>query len=128
MRLKSILILSLMTLLCRMTCSAQDWQSLWKDYTTKFMDNQVRVIDPSRGDCTTSEGQAYGMFFALVADDRPRFDRLLHWTEQNLADGDLATHLPAWMWGRGPNNQWRALDNNSASDADIWMAYTLLEA
>lgn len=37
-------------------------------------------------------------------------------------------HLPAWMWGRAPNGQWRVLDNNSASDADVWMAYSLLEA
>ncbi|MGH9588269.1 MAG: cellulose synthase complex periplasmic endoglucanase BcsZ [Acidobacteriaceae bacterium] len=128
MRLKSILMLSLLTLICRMSCTAQSWQSLWKGYTAAFMDNQVRVIDHSRGDCTTSEGQAYGMFFALVANDRARFDSLLHWTEQNMAEGDLATHLPAWMWGRAANNQWRALDTNSASDADIWMAYTLLEA
>lgn len=128
MRLKPILILSLLSFICWTSCSGQDWQSLWKGYTAAFMDNQVRVIDHSRGDCTTSEGQAYGMFFALVANDHSRFDRLLHWTEQNLADGDLATHLPAWMWGRAPSNQWRALDNNSASDADIWMAYTLLQA
>lgn len=128
MRLKSILILSLMTLFFRMNSSAQDWQSLWKGYTARFMDNQIRVIDHSRGDCTTSEGQAYGMFFALVANDHSRFDGLLHWTEQNLAGGDLATHLPAWMWGHSANNQWGVLDKNSASDADIWMAYTLLEA
>lgn len=128
MRLKPILILSLLTLICRMSCSAQTWQSLWKGYTAAFMDNQVRVIDHSRDDCTTSEGQAYGMFFALVANDRSRFDGLLRWTEQNMAGGDLATHLPAWMWGRTANNQWRALDTNSASDADIWMAYTLFEA
>lgn len=128
MRLKSILILSLIALIFQMSCSAQNWQSLWKGYTARFMDNQARVIDHSRGDCTTSEGQAYGMFFALVANDHARFDSLLHWTEQNLAGGDLATHLPAWMWGHSKNNQWRVLDNNSASDADIWMAYTLLEA
>ncbi len=128
MRLKPILILSLMTLIGRMSCSAQDWQSLWKNYTATFMDNQVRVIDHSRGDCTTSEGQAYGMFFSLVANDRSRFDGLLRWTEHNLAGGDIATHLPAWMWGRDPNHQWRVLDSNSAADADVWMAYTLLEA
>lgn len=104
------------------------WPALWKSYTTGFMDNQVRVIDHDAGDRTTSEGQAYGMFFALVANDRSHFDGLLRWTEQNLAGGDLSAHLPAWLWGRGPDNQWRALDTNSASDADMWMAYTLLEA
>ena len=109
-------------------CLAQDWPSLWKNYAAKFMDNQIRVIDHDAGDRTTSEGQAYAMFFALVANDRSRFDRLLHWTETNLASGDLTTHLPAWSWGKGPGGKWAVLDSNSASDADLWMAYTLLEA
>ena len=109
-------------------CYAQDWQQLWKGYTAAFMDNQVRVIDHDAGDRTTSEGQAYAMFFALIANDRSRFDGLLHWTETNLASGDLATHLPAWLWGRDKNNKWGVLDSNSASDADVWMVYTLLEA
>jgi endoglucanase len=68
------------------------------------------------------------MFFALAANDRARFDGLLRWTESNLASGDLTSHLPAWLWGRGPDNQWGVLDDNSASDADVWLAYTLLEA
>src|SRR5947208_5042715 len=87
-------------------CIAQDWTSLWKSYVAGFMDNQVRVIDHDAGDRTTSEGQAYGMFFALVANDRSRFGGLLRWTEQNLAANDLTAHLPAWLWGRGDNNQW----------------------
>lgn len=127
MRLKIFAIL-LLAAFVGVDCPAQDWQSLWKSYTAGFMDNQVRVIDHDAGDRTTSEGQAYGMFFALVANDRSRFDGLLRWTEQNLAQNDLANHLPAWLWGKGANNQWGVLDNNSASDADIWMAYTLMEA
>jgi endoglucanase len=107
---------------------AQDWPSLWRSYVVGFMDNQVRVIDHDAGDRTTSEGQAYGMFFALVANDRAHFDRLLRWTEQNLAAGDLSANLPAWLWGHNAKNQWGVLDKNSASDADIWMAYTLFEA
>ncbi len=115
-------------LLTGASCRAQDWHSLWKGYTARFMDSQVRVIDHDAGDRTTSEGQAYAMFFALVADDRSRFDGLLHWTETNLAAGDLSTHLPAWSWGKGANDKWGVLDSNSASDADVWMAYILLEA
>jgi hypothetical protein len=34
------------------------------------------------------------MFFALVANDRARFDGLLRWTELNLASDDLTAHLP----------------------------------
>jgi endo-1,4-beta-D-glucanase Y len=127
MNLHRILTLFLVTLI-QGSCAAQDWPALWKSYVTGFMDNQVRVIDHDADDRTTSEGQAYGMFFALVANDRSRFDGLLHWTEQNLAEKDLAANLPAWLWGHGKNNQWGVLDRNSASDADLWMAYTLLEA
>jgi endo-1,4-beta-D-glucanase Y len=127
MRLKLILTLCLMTII-QASCGAQEWPTLWRSYVAGFMDDQVRVIDHSAGDRTTSEGQAYGLFFALVADDRSHFDGLLRWTERNLAGGDLAGHLPAWLWGRGQNNQWGVLDSNSAADADLWMAYTLLEA
>ncbi len=96
-------------------CIAQDWTALWKSYAAGFMDNQIRVIDHDSGDRTTSEGQAYAMFFALVANDRSRFDGLLHWTEINLASGDLTSHLPGWSWGKNPSNKWGVLDNNSAS-------------
>ena len=37
-------------------------------------------------------------------------------------------HLPAWLWGKNKDGQWKVLDTNSASDADVWMAYTLIEA
>ena len=111
-----------------MSCAAPEWPRLWNGYAAAFMDDQIRVIDRDAGDRTTSEGQAYAMFFALVANDRPRFDALLGWTEHNLASGDLSARLPAWLWGRDQNDQWGVLDTNSASDADVWMAYTLLEA
>ena len=110
------------------SCAAQEFPPLWRSYTSAFMDNQVRVIDHDASDRTTSEGQAYAMFFALVANDRARFDSLLRWTELNLASGDLTTHLPSWLWGRRANGEWGVIDANSASDADVWMAYTLLEA
>src|SRR5258707_8801314 len=127
--MKRNVLLSLFLLIMPNTaCVAQDWLALWKSYTTAFMDNQIRVIDHDAGDRTTSEGQAYAMFFALVANDRRRFDRLLHWTEANLASGDLSLHLPAWLWGKDPDGKWGVLDSNSASDADVWMAYTLEEA
>lgn len=127
MKLKSIVLLCLIFVV-HASSHAQDWPSLWRSYVSVFMDNQVRVIDHDAGDRTTSEGQAYGMFFALVANDRQHFDGLLRWTEQNLAAGDLSANLPAWLWGHDADNQWHVLDRNSAADADIWMAYTLLEA
>jgi endoglucanase len=107
--------------------NAQKWP-LWESYNRYVVDDQGRVIDHSAQDRTTSEGQAYAMFFALVANDRIRFDKLLRWTEINLAGGDLRLHLAAWRWGRSPDGTWKILDPNPASDADLWMAYSLLEA
>ncbi len=109
-------------------CKHGPWQ-LWQSFSSRFIDpDSGRVIDFNAGDHTTSEGQAYALFFALAANDRPTFDHVLAWTQTNLAAGDLSAHLPAWLWGKGKDGQWKVLDANSASDADVWMAYSLIEA
>ena len=66
-------------------CRAEQQWPLWQHYRERFLDASGRVIDHSAGDKTTSEGQAYGMFFALVVNDRKSFDQMLRWTEDNLA-------------------------------------------
>jgi endoglucanase len=109
-------------------CHAQQAWPLWEAYTKRFLDDQGRVIDRSANDRTTSEGEAYAMFFALVDNDAKHFEKLLNWTEANLAGGDLTLRLPAWEWGKNASGEWKILDDNSASDADLWMAYSLMEA
>lgn len=108
-------------------CKRVSWP-LWNAYSARYIDPQGRVFDPRSDQHSTSERQAYAMFFALVANDRAHFDRLLAWTEVNLAKGDLALHLPAWYWARDNDGKWKIQDPNSASDADVWIAYTLIEA
>ncbi|WP_109127039.1 cellulose synthase complex periplasmic endoglucanase BcsZ [Dyella sp. C11] len=108
----------------------------WDHFKQGMVSADGRVIDASTPEqVTVSEGQAYALFFALVANDRAMFDRVLNWTQNNLAQGDLTKHLPAWQWGRHEAKDgdksapaWGVLDSNPASDADIWIAYTLLEA
>lgn len=101
----------------------------WDVFKKNFISKDGRVVD-GRTDVmqTTSEGQAYALFFALVANDQATFEQLLNWTVNNLADGDLASHLPAWSWGKTIGGMWGVLDANSASDADLWIAYALGEA
>lgn len=111
------------------TCPWPDWDA----FRRNTISQDGRVIDASTDQqVTVSEGQAYGLFFALVANDRATFDRLLAWTENNLAQGDLIAHLPAWIWGKRTEDEqagtWGVIDRNPASDADVWIAYTLLEA
>jgi len=101
---------------------------LWHAYESRFISGDGRVIDPYGNNWTTSEGQSYAMFFALVNNDRARFDSLLHWTESNLAQGDLNTHLPSWSWGQAKDGNWGVIDPNPASDSDLWIAYDLVEA
>ncbi len=123
-----ILIAALTMLAVTGGCKDSSWP-LWHSYSARFIDPASgRVFDPSGDQHSTSEGQAYALFFALAADDRATFDRVLAWTQTNLAQGDLGTHLPAWLWGKNKAGQWKILDANSASDADIWIAYSLLEA
>lgn len=101
----------------------------WDAFKKNFISKEGRVVDGSTEAMkTTSEGQSYAMFFALVANDRATFERLLDWTENNLAQGDLASRLPSWAWGKNDDGAWTVLDENSASDADLWLAYDLGEA
>lgn len=101
----------------------------WQRFKLLYLSADGRVIDASTArQITTSEGQAYALFFALVGNDRAAFDQILRWTQNNLAAGSLEKHLPAWQWGRADNDEWRVLDPNAAADADLWIAYTLGEA
>lgn len=101
----------------------------WDTFKAQFVSEEGRVIsEDGTGGQTYSEGQAYGLFFALVANDRPMFNKLLRWTENNLCDGDMTARLPAWLWGRRPDGTWGVIDSNAASDADLWIAYALGEA
>ena len=119
--------IALGTLSIQTGCRAEVPWPLWQQYRAKFIDGSGRVIDHSAGEKTTSEGIAYAMFFALVSNDRGTFDKALRWTEDNLAGGDLTARLPSWNWGKSPEGQWTILDAHSASDADLWMAYDLIE-
>ena len=110
------------------TCVAANWP-LWTVFKEQFVKPDGRVIDASTPQLhSSSEGQSYAMFFALVANDQPTFDRLWRWSVNNLSGGDAGAQLPGWIWGRADDGTWRILDPNSASDADLWFVYDLLEA
>lgn len=107
--------------------AAADWPE-WEEFAARFVEADGRVVDRSFDQRSTSEGQGYALFFALVADQRPRFDAILRWTGDKLAGGRLGERLPAWLWARREDGSWGVADDNAASDADLWLAYALLEA
>ena len=101
----------------------------WDAFRDRYVEEGGRVVDrSSERQHSTSEGQSYALFFALVANDRPAFDRVLRWTEENLAEGDLTGRLPAWQWGKRDDGTWGVIDSIAASDSDLWIAYALTEA
>ena len=122
------LLFGILSLATTSGCGAAPSWPAWEGFKNAFVSGDGRVIEHAQADLRTiSEGQAYGLFFALVAQDRKTFDALLTWTENNLSAGDLGKQLPAWVWGK-QGESWGVIDANSASDADLWIAYTLLEA
>jgi endoglucanase len=111
---------------CAFAGSSSDWPE-WNDFADRFVQADGRVIDITFERKSTSEGQSYGLFFALVANQRAQFETLLKWTSDNLAGGQLGDKLPAWLWGLREDGSWGVKDRSAASDADLWIAYSLLE-
>jgi endoglucanase len=96
-------------------------EEAWAGYKTAFIELDGRVIDPTRGGITTSEGQGYGLLRAVWMGDQQVFDAVWHWTATNLetrGDGLFAS-----LWSGG-----KVADGNSASDADSDIALALLYA
>ncbi|SBV38074.1 Endoglucanase [uncultured Stenotrophomonas sp.] len=101
----------------------------WQAFVRRHVQDDGRVIDHAHADLrSTSESQSYALFFALVDNDPVLFDRILAWTRRHLCGGRPDLNLPAWLWGRADDGQWRVLDGNTASDGELWIAYALLEA
>jgi endoglucanase len=110
------------------TSECERWPE-WQRFKQLYLSTDGRVIDASTPrELTVSEGQAYALTFALIANDPVAFERVLQWTQNNLASADLSRALPAWQWGRADDGAWRVLDENSAADADLWIAYALEQA
>ncbi len=113
---------------CRVQAAPAPRWPAWQVLLDSSLSRDGRMIDRSQDDQrSTSEGQSYALFFALVDNDQALFDRILGWTQDNLAGGDMGKRLPAWLWGRDDAGAWRVLDDNPASDSDLWLAYALLE-
>ena len=107
--------------------SCERWRQ-WQEFKRLYLSEDGRVIDASTPQViTVSEGQAYAMLFALIANDPATFVKILRWTQDNMAGGNLERSLPAWKWGRADDGKWSVLDRNPAADADLWMSYALAQ-
>ena len=94
-------------------------QQAWAGYTKSFIEPDGRVIDPTRGRITTSEGQGYALLRAAWMGDQQVFEAVWSWTAANLATPDDGLFASLWSGGR-------VADSHSASDADSDIALALL--
>ncbi|WP_413459431.1 cellulose synthase complex periplasmic endoglucanase BcsZ [Herbaspirillum huttiense] len=109
-------------------CAAADWPA-WQAWASAHVQPDGRVLHSSLlPNHTTSEGQSYNLLLSLIANDAQRFEQIWSWTRDNMMAADAANRLPGWLWGQGADGKWQLQDANSASDADLWIAYALLEA
>jgi len=98
----------------------------WGSFKHNFVSSNGRVIDRFNADVTHTESLGYGMFFAVSYGDYKTFKKIHSWLHLNMQVS--RTGLYGWKWGRRESGDWGMLDNNNATDGDMWIAYSLLLA
>ncbi|HXA20939.1 MAG TPA: glycosyl hydrolase family 8 [Acetobacteraceae bacterium] len=96
----------------------------WTSFKTRFVKDDGRVIDNANGGVSHSEGQGWGLFFAVAFDDRATFDRIHEWTRQALRRPNDSLHA----WRFVPTDRPSVRDLNNATDGDIFIATALSRA
>lgn len=102
---------------------SRDW---WR-FKKKFISGGGRVIDTGNGMISHSEGQGYGMLFAVAYRDRKTFDRIWLWTKKNMQTRP-EDKLLSWSWQPEGKDGGRVNDPNNASDGDLLVAWALYQA
>ncbi len=98
----------------------------WHAFTRFFLTPDGRIFDSGNENISHSEGQGYGMLFAVAYDDRETFDRIWAWTRLNLQVREDA--LFAWKWTPKSDGRGGTVELNNASDGDLLIAWALYRA
>ena len=96
----------------------------WHAFKLRYLAEDGRVIDNGSGGISHSEGQGWGLLFAVAFDDRQSFDRIHDWTEQTLRRPGDSLHA----WRYVPSGRPPVADHNNATDGDIFIAAALARA
>jgi endoglucanase len=99
-------------------------RAAWAAFQARFVAPEGRVVDTGNGGISHSEGQGWGMLLAVRADDRRGFEALHAWTRRTLQRPRDALHA----WRFRPDAAVPVDDPNNATDADLCIAWALLEA
>jgi endoglucanase len=96
----------------------------WEAFRARFVTFEGRIVDTGNNGVSHTEGQGWGLLFAVAFDDLASFERILNWTNANLRRPDDALH--AWRYVPG---QARPVDDlNNATDGDLFIAWALWRA
>lgn len=120
-----IFILSSSEALCANKSEEYCLKKSYEYYKKEFISPEGRVMDPARGDITTSEGQSYILQRSVAKNDVKTFNHTYDWTKKHLQRRDK---LFSWIWGQDKNGKYGVLDKNSAADADVNIAFALILA
>ncbi len=126
MKVKAILLLLFMIFTVQ-DLQAKETRDIWIAFKKEFISSDGRIIDYYNNQVSHSEGQGYGMLFALEFNDLETFEKIWRWTKDNL-QVRKNDKLFAWQWGKRPNGEWNVIDYNNATDGDILIAFALLKA
>ncbi len=122
--------ISILRLITSMLCFMVSWQAHassdidWIHFKAKFLMQDGRVLDTGNGSVSHSEGQGYGMLFAVAANDKQSFQRIWNWTKQSLQN----PQSQLFYWKFNPILSEPLEDKNNATDGDILIAWALLKA
>jgi len=96
----------------------------WLAFRSRFVSPDGRVIDTGNKGVSHTEGQGWGMLFAVAFDDRETFERILGWTTRTLRRSSDALH----SWRYIPGAPRPVADVNNATDGDLFIALALWRA
>lgn len=104
--------------------------SSWEKYKLQFLNKDGRIIDYSQNSITTSEGQSYALLRSVWIDDKPTFDLVWKWTQENLQKRPN-DNLLGWRWGKNTDGTYGFITGGgdvTATDADEDTALALIFA
>jgi endo-1,4-beta-D-glucanase Y len=96
----------------------------WRSFKTRFLAEDGRIVDNGNLGVSHSEGQGWGMLFAVAANDQLSFDLIMSWTARTLRRPNDALHA----WRYIPKDQPSVQDFNNAVDGDMFIAAALIRA
>ena len=96
----------------------------WDDYKALYVKDNGAVVDTYNHNMSHSEGQSYGLMFALAYNDRDAFAKILSFAEDKLKNPANGLHY----WAYKPEEADPVADKNNASDGDLMMAWALVKA